>query len=571
MLLALVTVLALVVGACTTATPAAPPVEAPPGEAPPEEAPPEEAPPEAPMALDTLRFTLSGEPATLDVNLATDTTSHAVMNQLMTSFYDYRPDGSIVPAGATEYTVSADGRSYTLSLRGDALWSDGEPVTAQHFVDGMIRLADPATAAEYAWLMYFIDGLEGFNTGETDDPSTVGIRAVDDLTLEITLTEPLAFFPSILAFFTTYPVRLDVIAQHGDSWTEAGNFVGNGAYTLSEWEHEDHLLLEKNELFFGADNVAIQSIFYPIISEAATSLAAYENDEVDVSGYPSEELPRILEDPVLSQEFHRTPRPGTYFIGLNTLRAPTDNVNMRIALAKSVDRRSILDNVLNMPWREVAQATIPPGIPAFQGTAVGYDYDPEGAVEALNAYMAEAGIEDASDIVVWIWFNRGNEDTIEAVGAQWSDNLGITVNFQNREWATYLSVLDECNNTPENLASCEFNGYRLGWVMDYGDANNMVNEVWAPNSPFNYTGYASGTPAISAEITDLLAQGLAATDSAARIAIYEEVDRLLVEDAVVVVPIFHYDRTAMIKSYVSFEYPPFGQAYFKDWGLEAAA
>jgi len=398
-----------------------------------------------PEGRDTLVVQLGTEPPTLDVNLATDTTSHSVLNQLMESLYRYTEDGGIEPAGAESYEVSEDGTVYTVHLRQDALWSDGEPVVAQHYVDGIIRLLKPETAAEYAYVMYYIQGAEAFNTGETDDPSTVGVRAIDDYTLEITLTGPQAFFDSILAFFTTYPVRLDVIEQYGDLWTEPGNFVGNGPYLLTEWAHEDHLTLTKNPNYHNAADVTIETIQFPIITEAATALAAYERGELDISGYPSEELSRILEE--MPDHFVRLPRPGTYYIGLNTLRPPTDNLNMRKALASSIDRRAILDSVLETPWRVAACGVIPPEIPGYQGCGVtGYDFDADAALQYLQAAMSEMGIEDAGDISVNLWFNRGNEDVVEAVGEQWETNLGIEVNIVNMEWGAYLETLDECNN-----------------------------------------------------------------------------------------------------------------------------
>lgn len=398
-----------------------------------------------PEGQTTLRVQLGTEPPTLDVNLATDTTSHAVLNQLMESLYRYKGDGSIEPAGAESYEVSEDGTVYTVHLRQDALWSDGQPVVAQHYVDGIIRLLKPETAAEYAYVMYYISGAEAFNTGETDDPSTVGVRAVDDYTLEITLDKPQAFFDSILAFFTTYPVRLDVIEQYGDAWTEPGNFVGNGPYVLTEWVHEDHLVIEKNPNYHDADSVTIERVEFPIIVENATALAAFERGELDVSGYPSEELPRILEE--MLEDFVRMPRPGTYYLGLNTALGPTQNLNFRKALASAVDRRTILDAVLETPWRTEACGVIPPEIPGYQGCGqVGYPFDLEAAQQYLQAAMEELGVTDPGEITIQLWFNRGNEDIIEAVEEQWETNLGINVNVINMEWGAYLETLDSCND-----------------------------------------------------------------------------------------------------------------------------
>jgi oligopeptide transport system substrate-binding protein len=400
-----------------------------------------------PEGQTTLRVAVGTEPPTLDVNTATDTTSHLIQHQIMDSLYEYDAEGRIQPAGALSYQVSDDGLVYTIQLREDAMWSDGEPVVAQHYVDGITRLLEPETAAEYAWLMYVVQGAEAFNTGETDDPSTLGVRAVDDYTLEITLEKAASYFDSILAFSTTYPVRLDVIEQYGDLWAEPGNFVGNGAFLLTEWAHNDYVVVEKNPDYWGADDVTIEKVECPIIIEDATALAAYERGEIDWSeaGYPSEELPRLLED--MPDHVKVLVRPGPYYIGLNFLRPPTDNLNMRKALASSINKRAILDNVLEMPWRQVACGVIPPNIPGYQGCGeVGYEFDVDAALGYLDAAMAEMGIDAASDITVNLWYNRGNEDILDAVAEQWATNLGITANVAIMEWAAYLDTLDECNN-----------------------------------------------------------------------------------------------------------------------------
>ena len=391
-------------------------------------------------------WVLGTEPPTMDVSQATDTTSHLLLHQTMDQLFEYDGDGRVQPSGAVSYEVSDDGTVYTVKLREGATWSDGELVVAQHYVDGLIRLLEPATAAEYAWLMYPILGSQAFNTGETDDPSTVGVRAIDDMTLEIELEAAASYFDTVLAFSTTQPVRLDVIEQYGELWWEPGNFVGNGAYLLTEWAHNDYVVLEKNPDYWGADDVTIEKIELPIITEQATALAAYERGELDVLAdwYPSEEVPRILED--MPEHFRRLPRPGSYYIGLNMVRPPTDNLNMRKALASAIDKRAILDNVLSMPWRIDACGVVPPEIPGYQGCgSVGYEFDVEAAQGYLQAALDEMGME-AGDISVNLWYNRGNEDILDAVAEQWETNLGINVNVAIMDWAAYLETLDQCNN-----------------------------------------------------------------------------------------------------------------------------
>ncbi len=519
--------------------------------------PPTPVPPK--VVLDGLWYPLGTEPPTLDIQLATDTTSHLIIHQTIEGLFEYRGDGSIEPRGATGFTVSDDGTVYTITLRQDAVWSDGVPVIAQHFVDGVVRLMLPETAAEYAWLMYDMAGGQEFNTGETDDPADLGIRAIDDHTLEVTLKAATPYFETVLPFSTFYPVRLDIVEQYGDAWTEPGNYVSNGAYLLDYWEHEAELGLVKNTTYWDANNVAIEKITLPIIVEDATWLALYENDEVHVGAYPNEDMPRILADPVLSEELRILPRPGVYYVGLNTLAPPTDDVLVRKALASAIDRKTIINNVLNTPWRTALSCTTPPRILGHQPWGeCGHTFNPGVA----QAYLAEAGYPDGEGFpTLRVWFNRGNEDILEAVAAMWTENLNIHVELRTNEWAVYLDYLDACNNSKAELAACEFNAYRMGWVMDYGDPQNQLEVVFAPSSTFQYTGWES------ARFDELMDLAGSSFDTEAREAYYFEADKILSEDEVSIIPIMGYERNTLVKTGVTFEYPPFGSPAFKYWAL----
>jgi oligopeptide transport system substrate-binding protein len=520
--------------------------------------PPTPEPPK--VVLDGLWYPLSTEPPTLDIQLATDTTSHLIIHQTIDGLFEYRGDGSIAPAGATGFTVSDDGLVYTITLRTDAVWSDGVPVIAQHFVDGVVRLMLPETAAEYAWLMYDMAGGEEFNTGETDDPADLGIKALDDHTLEVTLKAATPYFETVLPFSTFYPVRLDLVEQYGDAWTEPGNYVSNGAYLLDYWEHEAEVGLVKNPTYWDADNVSIEKITLPIIVERVTQMALYENDELHVTGfYPNEDMPRILADPVLSEELRILPRPGVYYVGINTLAPPTDDVLVRKALASAIDRKTIIDNVLNTPWRTALSCTTPPRILGHQPWGeCGHTFNPGQA----QAYLAEAGYPDGEGFpTLRVWFNRGNEDILEAVAAMWSENLNINVELRTNEWAVYLDYLDACNNSKAELAACEFNAYRMGWVMDYGDPQNQLQVVFAPSSTFQYTGWEN------ARFDELMTLAGTSFDTEAREAYYMEADTILSEDEVSIIPIMGYERNTLVKTGVTFEYPPFGQTAFRYWVL----
>jgi oligopeptide transport system substrate-binding protein len=389
----------------------------------------------------TLNTGVAAAVPTLDISQSTDTTSSFNIYQMIDAPYKFLEDGTIAPLAATSFDVSEDGTVFTVNLREDAVWSDGEPVLAQHFVDGVKRLLSPDMANDYAYVMFDIVGAADYNAGDVDTLDS--IVALDDYTFQFTLTEPRSYFDSILAFSTFHPVRMDVIEANPDDWTRPGNMVSNGAYVLAEHNPGENLVYEKNELYWDADNVAIETINVAVITEDATCLAAFEAGELDWTGcgYPSEDVPRLVD----TDEFIRTPRPGTYYMGVNTTAQHTNNTTFRKALAKAIDKRTILDSVLEMPWRVDAYGVIPPEIFGYQGEGVGFTFDPEGAVAMLDEYMAEAGIEDAGDIVVELWYNKGNEDVLDAVQAMWEDTLGLDVRIVTIEWASYLDTLEECN------------------------------------------------------------------------------------------------------------------------------
>jgi len=497
---------------------------------------------------------LDNEPG-LDFHRDVSANSLMVLSQLMEGLYRYGPDDTIQPAGALTHAVSADGLVYTVTLRSDARWSDGQPVTAQHYVDGIIRLLDPDTEAGLPYMMYAVEGAEDFNTGVITDPNVVGVDALSAYELKFTLEGPSAYFPSIMASFATYPARLDLI--NGDlDWTEAGHFVGNGPYALTQWVHYVQLVVEKNPQYHGASQVAIEEIHFLIMDQQA-QLAAYEDDQLDVSAVPVGELPRVLTDSVLSSEFQRTPYPGIYYLGLNVQLTATNHISVRKALASAIDRGYLLTDVLNMPWREEATSVIPPGIPGYQNGEVGYTFD---ATQA-QAYLAQTEYAGGAGLEIELWANTGNENIVDAVAQQWRDNLNITVTTFYTDYGPYLGLLDSCQGDP---GACTYNAYRMGWIMDYGDANNILNDLFHPDA--QRTGWDS------ARYRELVSMALTETNQVSRTAYYQEADRILVEDEVAVIPLFFYDRQSLVKSDLLPEYIPFYWGpFFMNWRLTTTA
>lgn len=534
----------------------------------------------------TLVYPLTGEPTTLDPQEAVDDISTLVAQQLYEGLFNMRGDGTLVPAAATGFQASADSKVYTVTLRAGMTWSDGQPVTAQQYVDGVCRLLDPALGNSYYYLLSeiaMVVGAQDYASGELADCKKVGVKALDDLTLQITLERPAAFLPQLLAFRIFWPARLDLLVPSSGktppSTTSempetAGHpipnpqspIVSNGPYTLVEWQPGQRIVLTKNPDYWNASQVSIERIEFPVLPDLAAQFALYEMGDAQVAEFPPEETPRIQAEPYLSQELQVLVRPGVSYLGLNTQISPTLDVNFRRAVASAIDRQALIEEVLKQPWHKPARAVIPPGVPGYQGDdpSVGYPYDPE----AAQKYLAEAGYgEDNPPPVVELWYNRegSNRLLFEAIAAM-LERAGIPTRLVSSKWEDYLAALEGCNKpnlagAPRKPADCTYNLYRMGWVMDYADPAGILSAVFSPKSAFQYTGWQSKP------YEELLAQALAEPDEAKRTDLYKQAEKILLNEAVAVIPLQYYDRTILIKAGVTFDYPPLGAPNLQFWHL----
>ncbi|MCX6032373.1 MAG: peptide ABC transporter substrate-binding protein [Chloroflexi bacterium] len=524
-------------------------------------------------AANTLVYPLAADPVTLDPQVATDEVSSLVLQQLYEGLYNLRGDGSTVPAAATGYQVSDDGKVYTVTLRGGMTWSDGKPVTAQHFVDGVCRTLEPATGNGYYHLLTDlapVKGAKAFASGDVADCKKVGVKAVDDTTLQILLDRPAAFFPKLLAMRVFWPTRLDAIAASSAIRNPQSAIISNGPYLLTERNPGVRLVLTKNPTYWNAAQVAIERIELPVIPDSARQLALYEKGDVAVADFPPKETARLQADAGLSKELQVLVRPGTSYVGLNTQAGPTKNLAFRKAVASAIDRDKLIKEVLKQPWHVPARAVIPPNVPGYQGedATVGYKYD----LTAAKKFLAEAGYGPDKPVPpVELWTNRdgSNELLLKAI-AEMLEAAGIPVRLTTAGWDVYLAGLDGCNkpnraDAAKTPAECAYSLYRMGWVMDYADPAAMLDVVFNPKSAFQYTGWQSK------EYGDLLAKALAEPDEAKRLALYKQTEKILLNDAVAVVPLMYYDRTLLVKQAVKFDYPPFGAPNLQYWKLEAGS
>jgi len=450
--------------------------------------------PDAPFEPVILYRNLGAEPPTADPALATDTTSVEVDGQMFMGLTTIDQETSeVLPFLATDWSVSDDGLTWTFNMRDDIPWVQYNTATAsvdlvydadgnQLFVNAhdveyaVKRTINPDTASDYAYVLYIIKNAQDVNTGaEGVTLDDIGVTAVDDVTVEFTLESPAGFFGAIASMWIASPVPQWTIETAGDKWTEPGTMVTNGPYVMTEWVHGSEMTLAKNPYWPEADTVQIDEIQYVMIVEASTAFAMYENGELDTVALPGPEVDRVKADPVLSAEYYQAPRACTYYYGMVNNKAPFDDVRVRKAFSMTVDKQSVIDNVLK-GGQIPAGFFAPPGIfgRPDDDMGIGLDYDIAAANAFLDEYLAEKGLtRETLEVTMMHNTSEGHANIAAAIQQMWLDNLGVQVSVENQEWGVYLDTIG--NDTPlEEMPHI----FRLGWCADYADENNWVYEVF---------------------------------------------------------------------------------------------
>ena len=491
---------------------------------------------------------------TLDQNIAViDPTANWLYDLTANQFvalvgYD-SVTGQAEPAGAESWSVSDDGLTYTFNIRQGWNWSDGTPVTAHDYVNAFRRIADPETAAPMAYRIYIIEGAQGVNTGGPD-MDTLGVRAIDDYTLEIKLVAPASWFLSSLASIG-HAIPQWTIDAHGDAWTNPENVVVNGPYKLTRLVPEDIAVLEANPSYFDAENVQIKTVNLYAVPQESTALALYEDGMLDTVNVPASDLDRVKADPELSAQYYNGPATVLYYYDFNAMRPPFDNRLVRQAFAAATDKQSIVDFITK--GGEIAASTItPPGnvghVPEEAG--VGIPFDPERAKELL----AEAGFPNGQGLpTITLAFNASETHSriAQAIQQMWQQTLGATVELQSVEGATYSQV----------AADGAYNVWRMGWGMDYPDANNLHAELFTSDV---------GAAAIvrNAEYDRLIAAAGVEQDPEERLRMYTEAERILVEEEAGVMPIYWSAQNILIRPGLDRVLAPSFNREFWKWSID---
>ncbi|RLC85172.1 MAG: hypothetical protein DRI79_11735 [Chloroflexi bacterium] len=494
----------------------------------------------------TLNLNLSQEPPTLDPALSTDTASNSVIEQLFIGIVDLDDEtAEVQPELATSWTVSPDDTVYTFTLRSDVTWSDGQPVTAEDVRYGILRSLGPTMPWYPASMLYVIKNAEGYHTGAITDTNQVGVTAVNTTTLRVVLEYPASYALSIFAQPIARPMPQWAIEAHGvPTWTEPANIVTNGPYRLTEWVHDDHILLDKNPTYYNAGNVQIEQVKMWMV-DGATAWQMYLNAQLDAAGVPS----GTSLDPILRQEVHIEPIACTYYYGFSISQPPFDDPLVRKAFIAATNRQGLINDVLGGSQQPALTYT-PPGIFGHvdgYAEGVGIPYDPSQAQQ----WLANAGYPNGQGLPpITLWFNTstGHQHIAEYIRDNWYATLGVSVTLQSLPWGDYLN----------QLPNGQFQIWRLGWCMDYPDANNFLNDGV---NRANYGNWNNTT------YENLLDQAAREQNPDTRKALYKQAEEILVETDAVMMPLYYYASAVATKPYLERTYSAGGLGDIATWRI----
>ncbi len=501
----------------------------------------------------------ASEPNTIDPALNSAVDGAVMINHIFEGLYKWVDDGSgnatLALGQAKEVTPNADKTVYTVKLRDDIKWSDGKDVVAADFVYAWQRLVDPNTAADYCYMADIILNANEIMAGEMDK-SELGVKAIDEKTLEITLHTACPYFEEIMAFPALMPIRSDIIEQYGDQWTfSPETYIGNGQYKMAEWSHNEFIKLVPSETYYDVDKLGPKVIKFALMDDTNAIYAAYRSGSLNfIQEVPVDEIPGLLS----SGELKVHPYLGTYYCCFNTSKAPFDDVRVREAFSLVIDRNYIVENVTKT-GQKPATAFVPSGISDAPGAkddfrAVGGDYMDVSAekyqenCERARQLLTEAGYPNGEGfpIVEYLYNTSDNHRLIgEALQNMWQTELGVTVNLVNQEWNTFL---DTRKNGDYSIA-------RNGWIADYNDPMSFL-DMWLTGGGNNDAQYSNP------DYDALIMQAKSTSDLAERMSLMHQAEDILMGQDVVHAAIYFYTDKYMAQGIKGMYFTPLGYYFF---------
>ncbi|MBP1935052.1 peptide ABC transporter substrate-binding protein [Ammoniphilus resinae] len=487
-----------------------------------------------------LHLNLHLGPESLHPGLAQITQDSWVLDHLMEGLTKRDYMGKPVPGMAEKWKISDDQKVYTFTLRKDATWSNGDPVTAGDFEFAWKYALAPSTSSESAYILYYLEGASAYNLSQETDPAKlqaladqVGVKALDERTLEVRLAEPTPFFLDLITHYTFFPINRRV-QKENKGWAEsAETFVSNGPFQFSTWEPNKSIVLRRNESYYDREKVKLDGIDFSVEEDSEKVWQRYLAGDLDVA-YP-------LPPDVISQknpEMKVVPDLSTYFYRFNTTRKPFHNPKIRKALAMAIDREELIHDALQ-GGEEPAYGMVPPGVLDAQGNVDFQEKSGELFGEEVSTTrkllaegLKEEGLESLPTFT--LLFNRddGHEKIAEEIARMWKENLGVESVLEQESLDVKL----------EREAALDFDLIRTSWIGDFADPVTFL-QLFHSKSQKNYTGWAH------VEYDQLIDDSLVEKDPAERMKKLHRAEQILMEE-MPIIPVYFYTKTYAAKPYV---------------------
>lgn len=499
-----------------------------------------------------LVYVLNNEPDGIDPNVTNNSFASPFIINCFEGLVTYDEAGAIVPGNAESWTWNDDLTVFTFKLRDGLKWSDGTPLTANDYVYSALRVLTPETTSQYVnMLSDYIVNAQEFYDG-TAAAEEVGVKAIDDLTLEFTLKAPCPYFVDLVSMWVYYPVQEATTAANGDQWTaSADTYICNGPFKIAEMNMGESMVLVKNENYWDAENVTLDKLTFRYILDVSTALTAYENGEVDgVRTIPSSDYARLKAD---NAGINVATSYGTVYYDINCSVEPYDNPLVRKALNLAIDREAIINNVVQTDaipaYSFLAPGYVVDGVDITEGRST-FELSPNADVEAAKAALAEAGYPDGEGfpaLQLSFYADDNVKKIVEAIAAMWEENLGITVEVSSADWAVYY----------DSILSGDYEIGAMGWSADYVNPMSFL--------PLLYTDDVTNNCFYSnPEYDAIVDQVKVESDTAKFVELVQEADAVVSADYPVI-PLYYKSNNYLLKDYVDGVYmTSSSNFYFKD-------
>ncbi len=491
-----------------------------------------------PTGAQELTFVLNNEPDSLDPSYTSNSFASPFITNLFEGLVTYDENGELAPGNAESWESNEDMTVYTFHLREGLKWSDGSPLTAQDYVYSALHVMTPATTAQYVNMMtdYIVNGQEYYDgTAAAED---VGVKALDDNTIQYTLKQPTPFFADVASMWVYAPVQKATVEANGDKWsTAADTYVSNGPFKVSEINMGESVVLTKNENYWNAENVTLEKLTFRYILDLSTALTAYENGEVDgVRNIPAGDIARLKAE---GAGTHTANIYGTVYYNFNCQAEPYNNPLVRKALNLAIDRESLINNVAQVDaqpaYSILAPGYVMDGKDILEGRS-DFELSPNADVEAAQAALAEAGYPGGEGFPT-VQLSFYSDDTVkkvaEAIKEMWETNLGISVEVTSAEWAVFYSAVQ----------SGDYEVAAMGWSADYINPMSFL-PLLSTDNVLNTTSYSN------AEYDALVEQVKVESDPAKFAELVNQADAVASSEYPVM-PLYYKADTYLLKDYVT--------------------